>query len=53
MDTRKANIYKKPSVDKHTISRFTDPLPSFPGKAPTAKEMAIITKMKEFFKNDK
>ena len=44
---------KKNVVDENTIRRFTDPLPSFPGKVPTKAEMEVIEKMMAFFKNDK
>jgi len=48
-----ANTSKKPVYDENTIHRFTDPLPSFPGKVPTKAEMEVIEKMMAFFKNDK
>jgi len=44
---------KKNVADENTIRRFTDPLPSFPGKVPTKAEMEVIEKMMAFFKNDK
>lgn len=45
--------YKKPAYDENTIRRFTEPLPSFPGKAPTAAEMEVVKKMVAFFRNTK
>jgi hypothetical protein len=44
---------KKNVADENTIRRFTDPIPSFPGKVPTKAEMEVIEKMMAFFKNDK
>jgi hypothetical protein len=54
--TRKVNKTKKliNSYKKNeNINRFIEPLPSFPGKAPTAKEKDIIAQMKKFIKSDK
>jgi hypothetical protein len=34
------------------IERFTDPIPSFPGKAPTEKELQTIKNMIEYIKKD-
>jgi hypothetical protein len=41
--TKKANNLSK----EDRMRRFTDPIPSFPGKAPTAEEWAVIEQMKQ------
>lgn len=33
------------------LSRFTEPIPSFPGKAPTQKELDIIKRITQFLEN--
>jgi hypothetical protein len=38
------------NFEKERIQRFTEPLPSFPGKAPTPAEMDVINKMVKYFK---
>ena len=52
MKSHNTNISKKQDVDENTIRRFTDPLPSFPGKPPTAAETGLIQKMRELIKNE-
>jgi len=47
-----ANTSNNSTYDENTIRRFTEPLPSFPGKAPTSAELDTIKKMMSFFKND-
>ena len=45
---------KKPMYNENTIRRFTDPIPSFPGKALTSAEKKMIEKLKEeIIKNEK
>ena len=40
--------------NENTIRRFTDPIPSFPGKALTSAEKKMIEKLKEeIIKNEK
>jgi hypothetical protein len=34
-------------AEKDRMRRFTDPIPSFPGKAPTPEELAVIEQMKQ------
>jgi hypothetical protein len=43
------NSKSEPIQSEMVTRRFTDPIPSFPGKAPTAVEMDVINKMVQFF----
>ncbi len=49
ISTMKKSKVPKPSKEDETTARFTDPIPSFPGKAPTAAEKEVIQKMVAFF----
>jgi hypothetical protein len=50
-----SNIVSTVNTVKNTVSyssRFTDPIPSFPGKAPTASEMKMIEAIKAMIERD-
>jgi hypothetical protein len=52
-NTNNTNNTYKLDKNKMLSPRFTDPIPSFPGKAPNIEELKVINKMRQIIMKDK